>query len=246
MRIANWRKLWGSVNWETVENCWELWKLVRIVGTCRVGWIKKRKQWSIYFQPLWVHTGRFLVFIILWQPLSFFSLSPSTPLNIDIHEFLFVCWGATWCVGDFGNQRNLCLIYSHIRVVRTIWIRTYADTRRYTGTNAHTCTYEPSSSRMDATHLSVDGAQVTKWVPGRTSHLADDCPCICASIQICISVLPLPCIWSARSSKWSHREIESAVEHTWSWWNFLLPVACDSCDPQIEFYINFIFNISLK
>ena len=21
MRIANWRKLWGSVNWETVENC---------------------------------------------------------------------------------------------------------------------------------------------------------------------------------------------------------------------------------
>ena len=23
---------------------------------------------------------------------------------------------------------------------------------------------------MDATHLSVDGAQVTKWVPSRTSH----------------------------------------------------------------------------
>ena len=109
MRIANWRKLWGSANWETVENCWELWKLVRIVGTCRVGWIKKRKQWFIYFQPLRVHTGRFFVFIILWQPL-FFS---ATPLNIDIHESLFVCWGATWCVGDFGNQRNLCLIFSY-------------------------------------------------------------------------------------------------------------------------------------
>ena len=86
MRIANWRKLWGSVNWETVENCWELWKLVRIVGTCRVGWIKKRKQWSIYFQPLWVHTGRFFVFIILWQPLSFFCISLE-----HWYPWVFVC-----------------------------------------------------------------------------------------------------------------------------------------------------------
>ena len=86
MRIANWRKLWGSVNWETVENCWELWKLVRIVGTCRVGWIKKRKQWSIYFQPLRVHTGRFFVFIILWQPLSFFCKSLE-----HWYPWVFVC-----------------------------------------------------------------------------------------------------------------------------------------------------------
>ena len=86
MRIANWRKLWGSANWETVENCWELWKLVRIVGTCRVGWIKKRKQWSIYFQPLWVHTGKFFVFIILWQPLSFFCISLE-----HWYPWVFVC-----------------------------------------------------------------------------------------------------------------------------------------------------------
>ena len=28
-------------------------------------------------------------------------------------------------------------------------------------------------SYKDASHLSVDGAQVTKWVPGNTSHLAE-------------------------------------------------------------------------
>ena len=78
---------------------------------------------------------------------------------------------------------------------------THTPTPVHIQVHTHTCTHEPSPSRMDATHLSVDGAQVTKWVPGRTSHLADECPCICASIQICISVLPLPCIWSARSSK---------------------------------------------
>ena len=132
MRIANWRKLWGSVNWETVENCWELWKLVRIVGTCRVGWIKKRKQWSIYFQPLWVHTGRFFVFIILWQPLSFFckSLCLFVEVRPDAWEILEIS--------------AISASYSHIRVVQTIWIRTHTDNRRYTGTYAHTCTHEPS------------------------------------------------------------------------------------------------------
>ena len=129
MRIANWRKLWGSVNWETVENCWELWKLVRIVGTCRVGWIKKRKQWSIYFQPLRVHTGRFFFFFL---QLPWTSISMSLCLFVEVRP-------DAWEILEISA---ISASYSHIRVVRTIWIRTHTDTRRYTGTYAHICTYE--------------------------------------------------------------------------------------------------------
>ena len=217
---------------ETGENCWDL-----------QGGVNQETETMVNLFPAFVSSHWEIPRFHNFMATSIFFLQiPWTLISMSLCLFVEVRPDA-WEILEISA---ISASYSHIRVVRTIWIRTHTDARRYTGTLAHTCTHGLSSSRMDATHLSVDGAQVTKWVPGRTSHLADDCPCICASIQICISVLPLPCIWSARRSKWSHRAIESAVEHTWSWWNFLLPVACDSCDPQIEFYINFIFNISSK
>ena len=72
---------------------------------------------------------------------------------------LFV-WRRAWEI--FGNQRNLSV---------SGWSRMSTTPIP----SSHTCEYHwcAAESHLDASHLSVDGAQVTKWVPRDASHLQD-------------------------------------------------------------------------
>ena len=87
---------------------------------------------------------------------------------------VFVCLASTWVqretfweisaishpggpypTSSSQSQPYIWILYSHPHI----------HTYEYHGTG------EPSLPDEDASHLSVDGAQVTKWVPRHTSHL---------------------------------------------------------------------------
>ena len=105
--------------------------------------------------------------------------------------------GAAWDI--LGNQRNLSSGWSAPPPLPShnhTWIYSHTSTHTY----EYHGTAEPSLPDEDASHLSVDGAQVTKWVPRHTSHLVSP-----------------ELIGSSESVKGTHMKLMSADEPPMDW-----------------------------
>ena len=113
---------------ETGENCWDL-----------QSGVNQETETMVNLFPAFVSSPWEIFRFHNFMATSIFFLQiPWTLISMSLCLFVEVRPDA-WEILEISA---ISASYSHIRVVRTIWIRTHTDTRRYTGTYAHICTYE--------------------------------------------------------------------------------------------------------